>query len=211
MELLDIFDQEYNYIGTCEKKQAHVEGKWHQTFNCLFIDSTQNKVYFQCKNSSHNDLSDDNKLDLSVGGHLMAGETIQDGIREIKEESSLDVKYDDLIYLGYRRINLVINENYAIREFNHLHIYDSTYELEKLQSTDDEVIYFVEFDIDELISFIRKKESSIIGRTPKGLKTFTIKDFIEGYLEDNIYIKYLLLAKNFINKEPNLEWNKTLI
>ena len=45
MEMLDIFDKDHNYLGTCEKKEVHQRGLWHQVFACLFIDSELNKVY----------------------------------------------------------------------------------------------------------------------------------------------------------------------
>ena len=72
MEQLDIFDENYNYIGTSSKKEAHQKGLWHQTFDCLFIDSKKNTVYFQYKNQEHNAASSKNKIDISVGGHLLA-------------------------------------------------------------------------------------------------------------------------------------------
>ncbi|MCT4575470.1 MAG: hypothetical protein N4A43_04400 [Alphaproteobacteria bacterium] len=33
-EIIDIYDCNYNHIGTKEKNKAHNEGLWHQTFHC---------------------------------------------------------------------------------------------------------------------------------------------------------------------------------
>ncbi|MGN0966111.1 MAG: NUDIX domain-containing protein [Candidatus Coprovivens sp.] len=207
MEMLDIFDKDHNYLGTCEKKEVHQKGLWHQVFACLLIDGEKNKVYLQYKNSGHNDVSNLNKIDISVGGHLSAGETIEDGIREIEEETGLKVAYKDLIPVGMRLIDKLINENYIIREFSYLHIYDSEFDLNTLKSQDDEVLYFIEFDIDELIAYFTNETDKISGLTPEGYKEFKKEDFIQAYIgDDRLYLKYLLLAKQVINKEQNISW-----
>ena len=208
MEIIDIFDENHNFIKKTDKKTAHEKGLWHQVFGCLFINSKKNTVYLQYKNSSHNELSDLNKIDISVGGHLLSGETKEDGIREIKEESSLDIKYEELIDVGLRIINKKINETFIIREFDYLHILDYDFELEKLKSIDDEVLYFIEFNIDELITFFRTKKEYIYGKTPNDIRKFNLESFIKGYIEDDqLYLNYLLLAKKIINKEQNVKWN----
>ncbi len=208
METIDIFDQNHNYLGTCDKKRAHEKGLWHQVFSCLFINSQKNTVYFQYKNNTHNELSTLNKVDISVGGHLQAGETIADGVREIKEESSLVVNYNDLINVGLRIINKKIKENFIIKEFAYLHIYDNEFELEKLKSIDDEVLYFIEFDINKIIDFLNGKKEYIYGKTPTGLQKFTKESFIYEYCKDDkLYLNYLLLAQKIINGDKNVKWN----
>lgn len=204
MELLDIFNENFELIGVSPKDEVHKLGYWHQVFGCLFVDGSKKKVYLQYKNGQFNNVDRVNKVDISVGGHLQAGEKIEDGVREIKEESSLDVKFDDLHYLGIRKINKVINDNYIIREFSHLFLYDSRFSLNDLKSQDEEVLYFIEFDIDELISFLKHEVDVVIGRTPTGYKEFRISDFIKGYLEDDqYYLTYLEHAKRYIENNPN--------
>lgn len=211
MEMLDIFDENHNYLGICEKKEVHRRGLWHQVFACLFIDSELNKVYLQYKSGGHNDVAHLNKIDISVGGHLSAGETIEDGIREIQEESSLIVDYKDLIPVGMRLIDKTINENYIIREFSYLHILDTKYDLNSLKSQDGEVLYFIEFDIDELIKYFTSNQEDIKGMTPEGEKTFNRNEFIQAYIgDDRLYLRYLLLAKQVINKEQNISWKNSL-
>ena len=207
MELLDIFDENHNHLGTCEKKEVHQKGLWHQVFACLLINSKKNKVYLQYKSSEHNDVANLNKIDISVGGHLSAGETIEDGIREIEEESGLIVEYKDLIPVGMRLIDKTINENYIIREFSYLHILDTTFDLNTLKSQDGEVLYFIEFDIDELIEYLTSNIDSINGLTPEGIKPFNRNNFIQAYIEDDrLYLRYLNLAKQVANKEQNISW-----
>jgi 8-oxo-dGTP pyrophosphatase MutT (NUDIX family) len=44
-----------------------------------------------------------NKLHISAAGHLSVGESIESGIREVKEELGIDVDFNSLRYLGCRR------------------------------------------------------------------------------------------------------------
>ncbi len=209
MEYVDVFDEDYHLIGKATKKEVHEKGLWHQVFSCLLVDTEENKVYLQYKNASHNDVAHKNKIDISVGGHLLKGEKVEDGVREIKEEASLDVPFDKLVYVGIRRIDKYINDNYQIREFSHLFIYDSKFNLEELKSVDDEVLYFVQFDIDELINFV-KKPTIIKGLTKDGIKEFGEDDFIKAYIEDDhLYLNYLLLVKMYMNNEPldKIKWS----
>ena len=210
MEIINVFDENHNLLGTSTKQEAHQKGLWHETFLCLFINSKKNKVYLQYKNNKHNELSNLNKIDISVGGHLLSNETKEDGIREIKEESSLQPNINDLIYAGERIINKKIKEDFIIKEFVYIYLYDKDFNLAELKSEDDEVLYFIEFDIDELLAFVTQKTKSIYGITPIGTKKFYIDDFIKGYMsDDQLYYRYLLLAKKIKNNEKNILWKDT--
>ena len=54
--MLDIFDEFHNHLGTCEKKEVHMKGLWHQVFACLLIDSSKNTVYLQYKNNKQEEI-----------------------------------------------------------------------------------------------------------------------------------------------------------
>ncbi len=212
MELIDIYDENCHLIGSAPKEEAHQKGLWHKVFSCLLVNTKKNKVYLQYKSAAHNAVAHANKIDISVGGHLIKGEQVTDGIREIKEESSLNVSFNELVPFGIRKINKYINDNYIIREFSYLYIYDNEFILQDLKSIDDEVLYFIEFDIDELISFVQNP-STIKGLTPTGYQEFNEKDFIKAYIEDDhLYLNYLLLVKKYMHNEPleNLTWSKII-
>ena len=83
----------------------------------------------------------------------------------------------------------------------------TTFNLKELKSQDDEVLYFIEFDIDELIEYLTSNKDTINGMTPEGEKTFNRNEFIQAYIEDDqLYLKYLNLAKQVANKEQNISW-----
>ena len=199
MEIIDYYDEHERLIGSIKKDKAHQLGLWHKVFGCLFINSKKNTVYMQYKNNKHNDLSNLNKVDISVGGHLKSKETIKDGVREIKEESSLNIKYEQLEFIKKRIVNVKINANYIIREFCYMYLLNQEFNLEELKSIDDEVLYFIEFDIDELINFLTSDEQTIIGNTINGKQEFKKENFIKAYIEeDHYYLQYLNYAKKMI-------------
>ncbi len=119
MSQIDIFDDNYNYIGTEDKQIVHRKGIWHRVFTCQIFSSKDKCVYFQKKAPNRYSFSRPDYIDISVGGHYEAGENIEDGIREIYEETGLDynVKFQDLIPIGVRQTASTIAENYIANEF----------------------------------------------------------------------------------------------
>ncbi len=63
-ELIDIFDENMNLLGTAMKSQAHREGLWHKTFHCWLArknDEGKIMVWLQLRNK------DKSILDVSAG------------------------------------------------------------------------------------------------------------------------------------------------
>lgn len=88
MELLDIYDEKGNHIGTEDRKIVHENALWHKTVHCWLYDKNGN-VFFQRRSDRHT-------LYTTASGHLMAGESINEGFnREIKEEIGIDIDTKD--------------------------------------------------------------------------------------------------------------------
>ena len=86
MEYLDIYTDKFKHIGTCEKKECHQKGYWHKVITVLAVNPEQRKVYFQRKKPKDGIVTNDNALlDFTVGGHIQAGETAEESVREVKE------------------------------------------------------------------------------------------------------------------------------
>ncbi len=87
MELLDVYNEKHEMIGTYPRDEVHEKGMWHNTIHCWLYDNEGN-VYFQVR-------SDADKLYTTASGHVQAGETLKEAFgREIKEEIGLDVDYE---------------------------------------------------------------------------------------------------------------------
>ena len=102
-ERFDIFDESMRHIGVKAREDVHRDGDWHQVFHCWVIGREANGEAFVIlqKRAADKDLYP-GKIDVSAAGHLEAGESVEDGIRELEEELGLSVGFADLIPLGCR-------------------------------------------------------------------------------------------------------------
>ncbi|GMK38812.1 putative Nudix hydrolase [Paenibacillus sp. CCS19] len=98
-EMLKIFDDNRNQIGIATREEVHKLGHWHEAFHCWFI-SKEDKgyIYLQLRSAMKKDYP--SLFDITAAGHLLAHETVLDGVREIKEEIGIDVSIQELIPLG---------------------------------------------------------------------------------------------------------------
>ncbi len=87
-ELLDIYDENKNHIGTDDRNIIHQKGLWHKTIHCWIVKDNS-KIIFQKRASTLND--NPAKLYTSASGHIKAGETIETAFnREIFEELGIN-------------------------------------------------------------------------------------------------------------------------
>ena len=87
-ELIDIYDEKMNLLGTATREQAHREGLWHTSFHCWIVRRSPEgrpQVLLQIRGKTQNHPS---LIDISSAGHLAAGETAHDGIKNIEQESA---------------------------------------------------------------------------------------------------------------------------
>ncbi|MDD4187403.1 MAG: NUDIX domain-containing protein [Bacilli bacterium] len=203
MEILNIYNDNHELLGTCEKKLAHKLGMWHEVFTCLVFNPEKNTVFFQIKNHSHNNIHEKDLIEITVGGHYQAGENLEDGIRELEEETGLKVKFKDLVNLGIRQVATTPTPTYVIREFQNIFLCPIKGNLASFKNFDsNEVSEFIEFNIDELINLLLKRSDKIVGSTQSGNREVNLTNFVESFLSgDKLYLRLLIATKRYINKE----------
>jgi isopentenyldiphosphate isomerase len=99
-ELLRIFNEEHEPIGVATRAEIHEKGYWHETFHYWLMEKEKgiDYIFLQLRSPKKKDYP--HLLDITAAGHLLANETVEDGIREVKEEIGLTVHMEELISLG---------------------------------------------------------------------------------------------------------------
>ncbi|MDR2933709.1 MAG: NUDIX domain-containing protein [Rickettsiales bacterium] len=92
-ELLDVYDANKKYIGVADRNVVHKFGLWHKVIHCWIVIKIDNNpmLVFQRRTRNGNDVNA-GKLYATAGGHLSAGETLEQAFkRETTEEIGLPV------------------------------------------------------------------------------------------------------------------------
>lgn len=102
-EMLDVLDE--NGIKTGEiltRKEVHKLGLWHKIIVIAIIDEN-NQILMQQRSFTKD--TNPGKWDISVAGHVSAGQTpLEASVREINEEVGIAIEAKDLKYtLTYKK------------------------------------------------------------------------------------------------------------
>ncbi|NJL97189.1 NUDIX domain-containing protein [Candidatus Gracilibacteria bacterium] len=120
-EVLDITNSFNKVIGKEDRDIAHKQGLWHRTVNFLLIDSSQNQILFQNKKNK----PIDEKFFVQInGGHLQAGETLEDGFRELEEETGIPKDKTTFTYAGVVPTAVDFGTDFILREFMYYYVAD---------------------------------------------------------------------------------------
>jgi isopentenyldiphosphate isomerase len=121
-EQIKIFNDQHIEIGVETRENIHKYGYWHETFHCWFISQEEGTdyVYLQLRSDRKKDFP--SLLDITAAGHLLADETVHDGVREVKEELGIDIAFHELIPLGVLP-DRIVQSKFIDNEFAHVFLY----------------------------------------------------------------------------------------
>lgn len=138
MELVRVFDEDFQYIEDDRRDHVHVKGKWHETFHCWFIDDKY--VYIQKRSATKSDFP--LQFDITAAGHLEAHERVEDGVREIEEELGIRVDFAELTKVDIVK-DVIELPNFLDYEFAHVYVYEASFQASdfSLQIEEVESIY----------------------------------------------------------------------
>lgn len=121
-EVFDTYDENMQWTGTASRQEVHRLGLWHQTFHCWILHRNGDGDFLLLQRRHRTKDTHPSLLDISAAGHLEAGETIADGVRELQEELGLAVAYEELKPIGVYRY---ADESGTVKdhEFCHLHVW----------------------------------------------------------------------------------------
>src|SRR4051794_32465242 len=101
-ELLDVYDDNGRAAGQLPRSVVHRDGHWHRVFHCLVVAQRSSGPVVVLQRRSRRVSAFPGLLDLTVAGHLVAGERPVEGAREAQEEMGLDLSPAQLVPLGVR-------------------------------------------------------------------------------------------------------------
>ena len=158
MAEIDIFDEAMNYQGKMDKTQAHQEGRWHKSVHVWITDGKNILLQLRAPQKK----SFPNKWDISVAGHVDAGETpLQAAKREFHEELGIpwdlgEIDYDCMLKSG------TIENNQPSKEFLYLYFVNKKIDLSKLNLPKYEVADVKYMPYDEFIAEFMKDDNEFI-------------------------------------------------
>jgi len=160
MELLDIYDEAGNHLGTEDRKVVHRDALWHKTVHAWLYDKEGN-IYFQIR-------ADLGTLYTTASGHLQAGDTVEEAFaREIYEEIGLKIDASDAIKVDVVKF-IMDRENkdgtmFRDRAFANIYLDDFEDSITDFHFDPNEVKGVVKVNAKETLELFTKEEGSING------------------------------------------------
>ena len=159
-EYLDILGEDGQPLGkTCLKSEAHQKGYFHSTVHVWFYTSN-GEVLLQKRGADKQTFP--NYWDVSVAGHVGAGEAIEEAaLREVKEEIGLEINKTQLTKIDIRK-NINLHPN-GVKdcEFQHVFLVELNVTFNNLTRQKEEVDDLCLFSIEDFKYHIEHPESDI--------------------------------------------------
>ncbi|WP_422860188.1 NUDIX hydrolase [Flagellimonas sp. S174] len=159
-ELVDILDTEGNLTGqSLLKSEAHRLGLYHSTVHVWCYDE---KGFVLLQQRGKNKINFPLMWDISVAGHVSAGETLEvAAIREVREEIGIAIVEDQLKKIGVFKTEHLHAKDFLDREFNYTFLcHLSRYT--PLQKQDSEVEALEWFPLERFKQWVEKKHPDLV-------------------------------------------------
>ncbi|GMN09157.1 hypothetical protein MTsPCn9_03870 [Croceitalea sp. MTPC9] len=177
-ELIDILDDSGNFTGkTALKSEAHKKGLFHPTVH-VWCYSKSRKILLQQRGAQKKTYP--LKWDVSVAGHIGAGESIETGaFREVQEEIGVTIEPSELEKIIVFKKDKKHPNGVWDREFTSVFIYRLDDEI-SLSKQDSEVEALKWLAIEEFKQWINRKHLGLIPNSEE--RFYTVISEIESRL-----------------------------
>lgn len=161
-EPFDVLDADGQPTGIVKPRgEVHRDGDWHRGLHIWvygFDEDDRPYVLFQRRSQGKDTWP--GALDVTVGGHYRAGETLEDTLRETEEEIGLAARTDELVTLGQRFAD-AHGPGYIDRELNDVYALRCDLPLAEFRLHPEEVDGIVAVDLEHAIALFDGSAVSI--------------------------------------------------
>ncbi len=211
-ENIDIYDANLGHKGVMERIKAHKEGEWHRTFHCWVVSTEEGgSLLFQQRSMKMKNFP--GLLDVSAAGHIEAGEAIEEGVRELKEELGIEIDESSLIRLG-ERVEVADQANgQRNREYQSVYMYLTSQPISSYKPEEYEVTALILLNIQDGFKLFRGEVKKV---TMKGCsyeinengiwEPFTLEATTKSFLPriQQYYLTSLIMAERLLDGNTNL-------
>lgn len=162
MEKIDILDETGISAGVIKTKdEVHKLGLWHKAVHVWLVNN-RNEILLQLRSSSK--LSHPNQWDVSIAGHVSAGEdSLTSAIREATEEVGITLQKADFTFLGtVVQKSVQNNGTYINNEFNDMYLVRKDIEVDQFAFNDGEVQKVEHVSLDKLKAWIDSGSEDLV-------------------------------------------------
>ena len=182
---------------------VHRDGDWHRAIHVWIAgrdDDGEPFLIFQRRGSQKDTWPD--RFDATVGGHVRAGESLAETLREVDEEIGVAVQGLTLLPLGRRVCANEALEGIIDREIQDVFLLVDERSLTDYRPNPAELSALVRFPLAALIAFLAGEESSLQGESISAgaeaseLVLVGVDDFIPTV--DNYSLRIAIAAANVL-------------
>lgn len=205
-ELFDIYDEHQVHIGIKERSAVHHDGDWHKVFHCWVVyRGTDGIDYIVMQKRGPDKDTYASLFDISAAGHYQAGETIEDGIREVQEELGIAVSFSELVPMG-QHISAFQYDDIVDRQFCDVFLLVHAQDIHEYRYQKEELDGLIVFSIADGLKLFNGQATNISARAAGlGADEITISeaDFVPR--TDDYIIHVMQLAIRHLNGERDLK------
>lgn len=181
-EMLEVVSESGEVIGLEERKLIHEKGLLHKEIHVLFVTS-DGGIIFQHREKDKTSWPD--ALDATAGGHVDPGEDVLgSAIREAREETGLDIKPKDLIFVGNIKSCIYETKTEVINNvLRSCYGYLFTGDMSDLKIEKGKIISFVKYKYRDLASLSEIEKQKFI---PERLEAKYMEIYAKIFKEFNL-------------------------
>ena len=210
VEMLDVFDDMGRFLCVKPRDEVHQAGDWHRVFHCQIATIRNGVPSLVLQRRSNAKAAFPGLLDLSAAGHLSAGESPVDGVRELAEELGVTATPNDLVFLGERRLVDDSGEGHLNKELTSVFLLRDDRPLNDYVLQPSEVDAILDAPIADLLNLFSGdlEEVNLVGVQHAGsteaadvTSTATVESFVPG---TSYWVNLLVMCERFLRGERPL-------
>lgn len=173
-EFFDVLNENGEYINkVANRDECHKKGLWHKAVVLFIISNDNQKVLLQLRSATKKLWP--NLWDITAGGHVLSKELgYQAVIRETKEEIGINIKKEDLLFIGSTR-SVNIEGEIINKHFNEFYVVHKDINIENITLEKEEVENIKWFNKEDIIKRVKNNYDGITDK--QGCWQYLLKYF----------------------------------